>query len=139
MRPGSRAEVPLLLLERRRGGLLVDQLIIFERVPGPTLAEVDLDALPQSDRDRLLGNCGRVLRRLERAGFRHTDAKDTNWIAWRDANGRSTPVMIDLDGVRRYGSKGVAVPRLIFSMRKHLQFTAADLEAIQRGYRIARG
>ena len=88
---GFRCEVPLLVLEKRSGLRVVDQLIVFERVPGQTLARVELDAMPERERSELLHACGRTLRSIERLRFTHADAKNTNWIAWVDPAGRSHP------------------------------------------------
>src|SRR6185369_2649959 len=42
---------PLLMMERRRLGYVVDTVIVLERVPGPTLAAADLDAMEPRRRD----------------------------------------------------------------------------------------
>src|SRR6185295_12449371 len=71
---------PMVLMEKRRLGYVVDTLIVFERVPGPTLAAADLDAIPAPRREMLFRRIGRVLRRIESFGFSHFDAKASNWI-----------------------------------------------------------
>lgn len=133
---GFRCEVPLLVLERRRGPALVDQLFVVERVPGPTLADVDLNALTPGARDRLLYASGRTLRTIAAHGYAHRDAKNTNWIAWSDpSDGAAKPVLIDLDGIRFVPwEKRVGVNRLVRAMRTRSDVTGADVGAIERGF-----
>ena len=130
---GFPVEQPLLLAERRRGRV-VESMLVFERVPGPTLAAVDLNALPDAARDTLLRRCGRLLRRLERAGFCHFDSKSTNWIVY---NGTG-PVLLDLDGIRPYRWDGFGLRRLLRALRQHPQFRASDAAAVEAGYRSAK-
>ncbi|MDB5332527.1 MAG: hypothetical protein JWP03_3678, partial [Phycisphaerales bacterium] len=75
---------PLLFVERRKMGYVTDSLILFERVPGPTLARVRLDSLEERQRDMLFRRSGRILREIERQGFAHFDAKASNWIVRPD-------------------------------------------------------
>ena len=130
---GFAVEQPLLLAERRRLGRTVDSLLIFERVPGPTLAGANLDALVDAPRDMLLRRCGRVLRRLERAGFCHFDSKSTNWIVFAGPTGPE-PVMLDLDGIRPYRWDGFGLRRLLRALRQHPQFRESDAAAVVAGY-----
>jgi tRNA A-37 threonylcarbamoyl transferase component Bud32 len=125
---------PLLLMEKRKLGYVVDQLIVFERVAGPTMAMADLDALPADRRDMLFRRVGRVLRRLEGFGFSHFDAKASNWIVRPDAGRGESPVLVDLDGIRHRRWAGAGVRRLLKSMENHPQFTAADALALRQGY-----
>lgn len=136
---GLPCEVPLLLLERRSGVRVNEQLVVFGRVPGPTMAKIDLDALSASDRSQLLIDCGRLLRRIDSFYFTHADAKNTNWIAWQEASGRYRPVLIDLDGIRYYPSPRHGLARFVRAMKTHPQIRDEDLEAIDTGYRRRRG
>ena len=126
---GFPVEQPLLLAERRRGRV-IESMLIFERVPGPTLAAVDLNALPDAARDALLRRCGRLLRRLEREGFCHFDSKSTNWIVYNE----SEPVLLDLDGIRPYRWDGFGLRRLLRAVRHHPQFRETDAAAVESGY-----
>jgi Lipopolysaccharide kinase (Kdo/WaaP) family len=133
---GFACEVPLVMAERRVGARVVEQLLIVERVPGPTLAQVELDALKSTERDRLLYLAGRTLRQIERLGATHCDAKATNWIAWTDPHtGRVKPVLIDLDGIRFYRWRGMGYERLNRAMKQHTQITPHDLATLRQGYR----
>ena len=128
------ANWPLLMMERRRLGYVVDTVIVFERVPGPTLATVDLDALPAERRDMLFRRTGRILRRIETLGFSHFDAKASNWIVRADDRRGESPVLIDIDGIRQRQWVALGIQRLLKSMRGHAQYTPADSLALCQGY-----
>jgi tRNA A-37 threonylcarbamoyl transferase component Bud32 len=125
---------PLLMMERRKLGYVVDTLVVFERVPGPTLAAADLDALPAARRDMLFRRTGRVLRLIESFGFSHFDAKASNWIVMPDERRGESPVLIDIDGIRQRRWVGLGVERLLQSLRNHPQYTPADSLALCQGY-----
>lgn len=125
---------PLLLMEKRRLGYVVDTLIVFERVPGPTLAAVDLDAMPPARRDMLFRRGGRVLRRIESLGFSHFDAKASNWVVRPDARRGESPILVDIDGIRQRRWLALGIERLLQSMRNHPQYTPADSLALCQGY-----
>lgn len=127
-------EWPLLLMERRVLGYVVDSLLVVARVPGTTLAETDLDALPPNQRETLFRRLGRTLRRLERQGFCHFDAKSTNWIVMPDPHRGPVPVMIDVDGIRHYRWDGFGIRRLLRSMKDHPQYTREDSRFLCLGY-----
>ncbi|MEM6312546.1 MAG: hypothetical protein AAF743_00550 [Planctomycetota bacterium] len=88
---GLPCERPMLLLQRKRFGYVVEELLVFERVPGPTLLQLGPDVSPA-----LAARCRRWLAYLESLGLTHADAKTSNWIAWND----DTPVMLDCDGIK---------------------------------------
>ena len=125
---------PLLMMERRRFGYVVDTVIVFERVPGPTLAAADLDAIAPERRDMLFRRAGRILRRIESFGFSHFDAKASNWIVLADPERGESPVLIDIDGVRQRRWVALGIRRLLKSMQKHPQYTPADSLALCQGY-----
>jgi tRNA A-37 threonylcarbamoyl transferase component Bud32 len=125
---------PLAFFEKRRFGYVVDTLIIFERVPGPTLWTIDLDALASEDRERLFRRTGHILRQLERFGFAHFDAKASNWIVRPDPALGASPVLIDVDGVRRRQWIALGIRRLLRSMREKKQYTPEDSLALCLGY-----
>jgi hypothetical protein len=125
---------PLLLMERRRLGYVVDTLIVFERVPGATLAKADLDAIPPARRDMLFRRTGRLLRKIESLGFSHFDAKASNWIVMPDPKRGESPVLIDIDGVRQRRWVALGIQRLLKSLRSHPQYTPADSLALCQGY-----
>jgi tRNA A-37 threonylcarbamoyl transferase component Bud32 len=125
---------PLLVMERRVLGYVVDQAIVFERVPGKTLAMTNLDLLSPDQRETLFRRCGRILRRIETLGFCHFDAKASNWIVTPDERRGPTPVLVDVDGVRFYRWDTFGISRLLKSMREHRQYTPADSLALCQGY-----
>lgn len=125
---------PLLVMQRRVMGYVVDQAIVFERVPGQTLATTDLDQLPPNDRDTMFRRCGRILRNIERAGFSHFDPKASNWIILPDEIKGPTPVLVDVDGVRFYRWDTYGIQRLLKSMQEHPQYTREDSLALCQGY-----
>jgi len=131
---GIPCEWPMLLMERRVLGYAADSVIIFERVPGQTLAATDLDALPPPQRDELFRRTGEVLRRIDDLGFMHADAKSTNWIVFADPVRGPSPVLIDLDGVRHYRWAMMGIDRLLRAMKQHRQYTPHDSLMLCRGY-----
>ncbi len=125
---------PLGMMERRVLGYVVDQVIVFERVAGSTLDRCDLDSLPGDQRQRLFMRCGRLLRRLEEDGLYHYDAKASNWIVRPDDVRGPSPVLIDVDGIRRVRWIALGIERLLRSMRDHEQYTPEDSLHLCRGY-----
>jgi tRNA A-37 threonylcarbamoyl transferase component Bud32 len=125
---------PLLLMEKRTLGYTTDAVIVFERVPGPTLAAVDLDAMPVNDRDTLFRRAGRTLRLIDSHGYAHFDAKATNWIVQSDDKLGPRPVLVDVDGIRHRRWPALGIERLLRAMRDHQQYTPADSLALCQGY-----
>ncbi len=125
---------PLMFVEKRQLGYVIDTFIVFERVPGPTLAGIDLDALAPAARDMLFRRTGRLLRRIDRLGFSHFDAKASNWIVLDDEKLGPTPVLIDIDGIRHRRWIALGIRRLLRSLRSHSQYTPDDSLALCRGY-----
>jgi tRNA A-37 threonylcarbamoyl transferase component Bud32 len=125
---------PLLLMEKRVLGYVTDAVIVFERVPGVLLSQVDLDVLGDQSRQTLFHRIGRTLRRLERDGLYHWDAKSSNWIIREDLEIGPIPMMIDVDGIRIFKNTGDALQRLLRSMQQHPQYTPADSLWLCRGY-----
>lgn len=125
---------PLAIMEKRTLGYVTDQVIVFERVPGKTLATTNLDLINADQRDRLFRRCGRILRRIETVGFSHFDSKASNWIIMPDDKRGPTPVLVDVDGVRFYPWTTFGIRRLLDSMREHRQYTIADSLALCQGY-----
>jgi hypothetical protein len=134
-------EYPLLVMERKKLGYTVDQLLIFERVPGVTLDKMDLNALPPRRRDMLFRRAGRTLRTIEANGYAHYDSKSTNWIVYEDDAHGAVPVMIDTDGIRRLNRwlQMWGLHRLLRAMKQHPQYTPADSLAICEGFAPAAG
>jgi len=125
---------PLLILEKRVLGYVTDSIIVFERLAGPTLADVNLDALDPGQRDMLFRRTGKILRTIESFGYSHFDAKASNWIVASDDKLGARPVLIDVDGVRRRKWVALGIDRLLRSMRGHRQYTPADSLALCQGY-----
>jgi hypothetical protein len=114
---------------------VTDGLIVFERVPGKTLHDIDLDAMDPAARDTMFRRVGRTLRRIDQSGFAHFDAKSSNFIVLEDERlAGPTPVMVDMDGIRRRRWIGLGVERLLRAMKRHPQYTPADSLAICQGY-----
>lgn len=131
---GVACEFPVLSMERRRRGRLVEQLFVAERVPGVTLASFELDAINEHARRDLLRDCGRAIARIEAEGWTHFDTKTSNWIVF-EQSGRFVPVMIDCDGMRTYRWRGAGLERLVRALRQHPHHHPSDLEAVSEGYR----
>jgi tRNA A-37 threonylcarbamoyl transferase component Bud32 len=125
---------PLMMLEKRTLGYVTDSLIIFERVAGPLLATVDLDAIPANERAMLFRRTGRILRQIDTLGLSHFDAKASNWIVCPDERLGVRPVLIDVDGIRSRKWVALGIERLLRSMREHPQYTPDDSLALCQGY-----
>jgi len=106
--------LPLAVLERRCGPIVLDSVLITEAVDGPGawryladgLAGRGPDEQPADARQRwrrahdVLWSLGRAVRRLHEAGFSHRDLKTVNLIM-HEAPGAPEVVFIDLDGASR--------------------------------------
>ena len=125
---------PLLLLEKRTVGYVTDNIIVFERIEGQTLAALDLDALSPSSRDLMFHRVGRILRQIDSMGMAHFDAKASNWMITDDPQLGPRPVLIDVDGVRWRRWIALGIRRLLRSMRDHPQYTPADSLSLCCGY-----
>jgi hypothetical protein len=125
---------PLLVLQKRAFGYITDAVIVLERVPGESLAHVDLDALAPAARDGLFRRTGAILRKIEEFGMAHFDAKSTNWIVRDDAKLGPGPILVDVDGIRFRRWRALGIRRLLRSMLDHPQYTPQDSLALCQGY-----
>jgi tRNA A-37 threonylcarbamoyl transferase component Bud32 len=125
---------PLLVMQKRVFGYVTDSVIVFERVPGATLASVDLDAMTCDDREMLMRRTGAVLRKIDQLGLGHFDAKANNWIVQADDKLGARPVLVDVDGIRFRRWPALGISRLLRSMKEHRQYTPEDSLALCRGY-----
>ena len=125
---------PLLVLQKRAFGYITDAVIVLERVPGDSLAHVDLDALPPSQREQLFRRAGSILRKIEEFGMSHFDAKSNNWIVRDDPKVGPGPILVDVDGVRLRRWRALGIRRLLRSMLAHPQYTPQDSLALCQGY-----
>jgi tRNA A-37 threonylcarbamoyl transferase component Bud32 len=125
---------PLIVMEKRVMGYVVDAVLICEKVPGATLAHADLDGMDAGDRDNLFRRAGKILRAIEVAGFSHFDAKASNWVVFDDPAAGPTPVLIDTDGIRRRRWDLLGLHRLLRSMHENPQYDPLDSLSLCRGY-----
>jgi tRNA A-37 threonylcarbamoyl transferase component Bud32 len=125
---------PILMMEKRSAGYVVDSVLISEQIPGDTLAHADLDSIPTAQRDLLFRRTGHILRSIEKHGFSHFDAKASNWIVRNDDKLGPMPVMIDVDGLRRRNWVALGITRLLRSMHENQHYGPADSLSLCRGY-----
>jgi tRNA A-37 threonylcarbamoyl transferase component Bud32 len=125
---------PILFMEKRSAGYVVDAILISEQIPGDTLAHVDLNALATPQRELLLRRTGHILRSIEKYGFSHFDAKASNWIVRDDDKKGPMPVLIDVDGIRHRQWIALGIQRLLRSMHENPHYTPADSLALCQGY-----
>ena len=125
---------PLLYMEKFRSGYATDGLIIFERIEGPMLVWLKLDQLDSHDRDMVLRRAGRILRRIDRLGFAHFDAKARHWIVRMDDSLGPFPMLIDIDGIRHRRWTALGIRRLLKSMQENEQYVPADSLSLCQGY-----
>lgn len=125
---------PLLLMEKRRMGYVTDTVIICERIPGKDMGATNLDAFSPERRDMLFRRTGKILRKIEKFGFSHFDAKASNWIVYDDEKTGPQPILVDVDGIRRRQWIALGIQRLLRSMKEHKQYTPPDSLALCQGY-----
>jgi tRNA A-37 threonylcarbamoyl transferase component Bud32 len=125
---------PLAVMQKRRAGYITDSVIVFERLPGSTLSQVDLNGMTAGDRETLFRRTGKILRRIDQLGLAHFDAKASNWIVQPDPKLGPRPILVDVDGIRFRRWAALGISRLLRSMRDHPQYTVADSLALCQGY-----
>lgn len=126
---------PLLMMQRRRFGYVVDQIIVFEQIPGPSLGRIVIPELNRENRDRLFQRAGGLLRQLEQFGLYHWDAKASNFIVYDDPARGPFPILIDVDGIRKLRWTRSGIHRLLDSMRQvQKDYNPADSFALCKGY-----
>jgi tRNA A-37 threonylcarbamoyl transferase component Bud32 len=126
---------PLAVMERRVGGLAVDQAIVCERVRGRQLDQCELGELDGATRELLFRRVGKVLRRIEETGLVHFDTKASNFMVRVDEERGPEVVLVDVDGVRGYSWRGEGIRRMEASLRRHQpRLVRGDIEALWAGY-----
>lgn len=126
--------LPLAVMEKRHLGYVTDAVILFEKLPGPTLATIDLNTLTPTDRDTLFRRAGRLLRDMERDGLYHWDAKAWNFIVRPDPALGPQPMLIDVDSIRTFQYTRIAIHRLLRSLHDNPTYTPTDSKALCQGY-----
>jgi hypothetical protein len=127
---------PMLLMERRVMGYVVDSMLVCEKIEGRTLSSPGVkESLGTPQYHCLLHRCGALLRRLEQGGLFLYDAKADNWMVREDDRLGPVPLLVDVDSVRWLRPRG-GLQRLLRSLRESgpLEFTQADADALVRGY-----
>jgi hypothetical protein len=125
---------PVLMMEKRSAGYVVDSVLISEQIPGDTLAHANLDSIPTVQRDLLFRRTAHILRSIEKHGFSHFDAKASNWIVRDDEKLGPMPVMIDVDGLRRRNWVALGITRLLRSMHENKHYNSIDSLSLCLGY-----
>ena len=127
---------PLLLMQRRVLGYAADAMIVFERVEGTMLSDIQLEEMDAGSRSTLFRRLGRTLRSLEQQGLMQYDPKMSNWMIRPDEELGPVPVMIDVDGIHDIWWRRPmwSIERLLRSLRDHRQYTPADSKELCLGY-----
>ncbi len=125
---------PVLMMEKRTLGYVVDSILISEKIPGDTLAHENLDAIEPRARDLLFRRTGHILRAIEKFGFSHFDAKASNFIVLHDERRGPMPILIDVDGIRRRQWVALGIHRLLRSMHENKAYGPADSLSLCQGY-----
>ena len=83
----------------------------------------------------LFRRTGRILRRIDRLGMSHFDAKASNWMVRPDEKLGPSPVMIDIDGIRERRWTALGIQRLLKSLREiNKQYSVPDSLSLCQGY-----
>ena len=130
---GLPIERPILVAERRRGRVLVDQIGLYAAVPGTTLKYTPLAPIEPSVRRAFFTEVGHVMRRTADAGALHVDAKTSNWIVRPIDDGGLAPVLIDADGFERRRSRElptVGLDRFLRALARQPDATPEDARAV---------
>jgi tRNA A-37 threonylcarbamoyl transferase component Bud32 len=125
---------PLLMMERTTLGMVDDSVIVFERVAGLPLIHTQFDEMDATSRKTLFHRVGRTLRLLESRGLSQYDSKMTNWMIVNDEKLGPVPVVIDVDGIRRWVPPMWPIDRVLRSLREHKQYTPEDSKWVCIGY-----
>lgn len=125
---------PMAIVRRKVLGITVESLLIVERTAGQLLSEMDLDALANEDRERLFAHLGGTLRRLDQSGLYHARAGADQWWVMTQTAGGPTPMLADLNGIKRNSGWGWSLQALLRSMKEIEQYTPEDSLALCRGY-----
>jgi serine/threonine protein kinase len=105
---GICVETPLAAFWQQKGIFTQKSVYITEYVPQSTNLHwfVKRDLLTLADQSaakkHFAYELAHILADLHKNGFLHRDAKPTNFLVYSGTDGRHYPMLIDLDGVRRY-------------------------------------
>jgi hypothetical protein len=126
---------PLLVMQRRNAlGIPVQAIMVSERVNGELLATMDFARVPPRARVTLFHRLGRTLRLLERDGLLLYDSKSPNWVVIDDDKIGPVPVIVDVDGLRKYGPPLWPIDRLLRSLKENPTYTPEDSKWVCYGY-----
>lgn len=125
---------PLACIETKTAGVVTDQFLICEFVPGTQLDQLDITALDPTTRRTLFHRVGRLLRRIDETGLVHFDTKASNFLITNAATS-PLPILVDVDGVRSYSWRGEGLRRLTASLQRHQpRLQPQDLLHLRIGY-----
>ncbi|MGH7846180.1 MAG: lipopolysaccharide kinase InaA family protein [Candidatus Binatia bacterium] len=95
---------PLLYLERRRLGFLLESYILTQAIAGVMLRDIfrryDAAGYRIGEKRTLLGELARFLKKMHRNGVAHRDLKGTNFMVQETAGENYDFHIVDFDGIR---------------------------------------
>jgi len=106
---GIPVALPLAAVQNKRGLRATQSIYITEYIDDSTnLYNFAVDRLSGlspgnlATRTQLARQLAAILAELHKNGFRHRDAKATNFLVSTDSNGRLSVRLVDMDGIKRY-------------------------------------
>ena len=133
---------PLLYLERRRLGILLESYILTQALAGVMLRDIfrryDGAGYRIEEKRLLLRALARFLKKMHRNGVAHRDLKGSNFIVQETAGGGYDFHIVDFDGIHlgpvSWYRRTKNLTRLAEECRRHSCFTQSDRLRFLKSY-----
>jgi tRNA A-37 threonylcarbamoyl transferase component Bud32 len=133
---------PVVYLERRRLGILLESYILTQALAGVMLRDIfrryDRAGYRIEEKRRLLGEVARFLKKMHRNGVAYRDLKGTNFIVQDTVSGSYDLRIVDFDGIHlgsvSWHRRMKNLARLVEECRRHCCFTQSDRVRFLKSY-----